>query len=275
MDRSSALGILIAVGGILTGLLMDGGNIGQIMQPTAALIVFGGTLGAIMLQFPLDLVIRSFGELKTVFLFKEPDLQKLIDQIVGFAQKARKEGIVALDKDLDSISEPFLRKTVMLAVDGTQPAELRNNMEVEMGNHSEQAEKVVQVYEAAGGFSPTVGIIGAILGLIQVMQHLDNITEVGRGIAVAFVATIYGVAIANLALLPISGKLRLRRRQNDLQREMMLEGVVGILEGLNPRMLQTKLSGYLDPNAEKKAVAASNKAAKGEAAPEMARAAQG
>ncbi|HXE31542.1 MAG TPA: flagellar motor protein [Terriglobales bacterium] len=274
MDRSSSIGLLVAIGGIVTGLMMDGGNLAQILQPTAALIVFGGTLGAIMLQFPLDVVVRAFKEAKMVFLFTEPDFKALVEQIVGFAHKARKEGIVSLDKDLETIEAPFLRKAMMLAVDGTQANELRNNMEVEMGNHSEQAEKVVQVFEAAGGFSPTIGIIGAILGLIQVMQHLDNITEVGRGIAVAFVATIYGVAIANLAFLPMAGKMRYRRRQNDLKRELMLEGVVGILEGMNPRMLQTRLSGYLSPADEKKAVA-SKAPGKEEAAPEVARAARG
>ncbi|HET9784174.1 MAG TPA: MotA/TolQ/ExbB proton channel family protein, partial [Terriglobales bacterium] len=148
----------------------------------------------------------------------------------------------------------FLRKTLMLAVDGTQPEELRQNMELELGNQTEQAERSIQVFDAAGGYAPTIGIIGAILGLIQVMQHLNNIEEVGRGIAVAFVATVYGVATANLCFLPMAGKLRVRRRQSDLLREMMLEGVIGILEGINPRMLQTKLAGYL-PNGEAKPAA--------------------
>ncbi len=253
MDRSSSLGILIALAGILGGLIIDGGNVGQILQPTAAMIVFGGTLGAIMLQFPLEVVLSSFKEAKKIFLYKENDTQALIDQIVGFAQKARKEGIVALDKDLESIQDPFLKKTLMLAVDGTQANELRQNLEVEMGNQTEQAQHVIAVFDSAGGFAPTIGIIGAILGLIQVMQHLSNINEVGRGIAVAFVATIYGVALANICLLPMAGKLRLRRRQEDLHRELMLEGVIGILEGMNPRMLQSKLSGYLGEAAHAKA----------------------
>ncbi|HET9785323.1 MAG TPA: motility-associated protein, partial [Terriglobales bacterium] len=130
MDRSSALGLLIALGGILAGLIIDGGNVGQILQPTAAMIVLGGTLGAVMLQFPLDVVLRGFAQVKTIFLCQEPDMQGLINQIVGFAHKARKEGIVALDKELDGIKDPFLRKTLMLAVDGTQPEELRQNMEL-------------------------------------------------------------------------------------------------------------------------------------------------
>ncbi|MGH9413126.1 MAG: motility protein A, partial [Terriglobales bacterium] len=175
MDRSSAFGVVIALGGILAGLIMDGGNVAQLLQPTAALIVLGGTLGAVMLQFPLDVVLRAFSEVKKVFFYDEADLNALIERIIGFAQRARKEGIVSLDKDLDAIPEPFLRKTLMLAVDGTQAAELRDNMEREMGNHSEVAERSVQIFDAAGGYAPTIGIIGAILGLIQVMQHLDNI----------------------------------------------------------------------------------------------------
>lgn len=256
MDRSSFLGIFIAVAGILIGLTLDGGNIFQILQPTAAMIVFGGTLGAVMLQFPLDEVMRGGREAKKAFFYAESDLRGLIDRIVGYAQKARKEGIVSLDKELDAVPEPFLRKTLMLAVDGTQAAELRENMEREMSNHSEVAGRSAEIFDAAGGFAPTIGIIGAILGLIQVMQHLNNINEVGRGIAVAFVATVYGVASANLFFLPIAGKLRVRKRQKELMQEIMLEGVIGILEGMNPRMLQTKLQGYLAEKPERKKAAA-------------------
>jgi chemotaxis protein MotA len=133
----------------------------------------------------------------------------------------------------------------MLAVDGTEPAELRKIMELQIENQFELDEKVPAVFESAGGFSPTIGIIGAVLGLIQVMQHLDHMDEVGRGIAVAFVATIYGVAAANIFLLPIAGKLRLRIREEQLLREMTLEGVVSILEGMNPRMIEIKLESFL------------------------------
>ena len=164
------------------------------------------------------------------------------------ANRARREGIVRLDSELDQISDPFLRKALMLAVDGTEPQELRSIMELELDNHSERGEQMHGVFESAGGFSPTVGIIGAVLGLIQVMQHLDKIDEVGRGIAVAFVATIYGVAAANLVFLPAGGKLRIRLREEEVHREMMLEGVISILEGMNPRMLETKLRSFASEN---------------------------
>ena len=245
MDKSSLGGIVIAVGGILTGLMLEGGKLAQILQPTAAMIVFGGTIGAVLLQFPLPVVLASAKRLASVFLDAQSDPQKLVKEIVTFAHKARKEGIVSLDRELDNVHEPFLRKALMLAVDGTEPQELTKMMELELENQSEHEERLPQVFEAAGGFSPTIGIIGAVLGLIQVMQHLDNIDEVGRGIAVAFVATIYGVGAANLFFLPAAGKLKIRIRNEQQMREMMLEGVVSILEGLNPRMVETKLQGFL------------------------------
>lgn len=161
------------------------------------------------------------------------------------ANLARRYGIVSLDAELGAIPDPFMKKVLMLAVDGTEPQELRKIVELEMDNQCEREERLPQVFESAGGFSPTVGIIGAVLGLIQVMQQLDNIDEVGRGIAVAFVATIYGVGAANLLFLPAAGKLRIRLREEQVQREMVLEGVISILEGMNPRMLRTSLRSFL------------------------------
>ena len=165
---------------------------------------------------------------------------------MAFANKARRQGVVSLDADLPTIQDPFLKQTLMLAVDGTEPADLRKIMRVSLESMTEDEERLPAVFESAGGFSPTIGILGAVLGLIQVMQHLDNISEVGRGIAVAFVATIYGVGIANLFFLPFAGKMRLRIRSGHRRREMMLEGVISILEGMNPRMLEIKLAGFLD-----------------------------
>ena len=245
MDKSSVGGIALAVCGILLGLILEGGNLGQVLQPTAAMIVFGGTIGAVMLQFPLSTVLAAFRSLARVFLERRRDGQSVIHEIANYAQKARKEGIVSLDRDLDKIHDPFLKKSLMLAIDGTEPQELRKMMELELQNREEQEEKIPMVFEAAGGFSPTIGILGAVLGLIQVMQHLDKMNEVGRGIAVAFVATIYGVGAANIFFLPVAGKLKIRVREEQMAREMMLEGVVSILEGLNPRMVETKLRGFL------------------------------
>jgi chemotaxis protein MotA len=251
MDKASIGGVLLAIAGIVAGLLMEGGNLGQILQPTAALIVFGGTIGAVLLQFPLTTVIAAFRRMRHVFAAPRRQNDQLIRLLVAFANKARRNGVVSLDSDLQTIQDPFLKQTVMLAVDGTEPSDLRKIMQVSLDSTTESEERLPAVFESAGGFSPTIGILGAVLGLIQVMQHLDNIQEVGRGIAVAFVATIYGVGIANLFFLPLAGKMRLRLREDYLSREMMLEGVISILEGMNPRMLEVKLSGFLEHSQRK------------------------
>jgi chemotaxis protein MotA len=251
MDKGSIGGVLLAIAGIVAGLLMEGGNLSQILQPTADLIVFGGTMGAVLAQFPLPTVLAAFGSLAHIFSAPRKHNDQLVHLLVAFANKARRNGVVSLDSDLQTIHDPFLRQSLMLAVDGTEPAELRKIMRVSLDCTAESEERLPAVFEAAGGFSPTIGILGAVLGLIQVMQHLDNIEEVGKGIAVAFVATIYGVGIANLFFLPFAGKMRTHVRDEHLRREMMLEGVISILEGINPRMLEVKLSGFLNDAQQK------------------------
>jgi len=245
VDKATLGGLVLAIGGIMLGLMLEGGNLGQVLQPTAALIVFAGTLGAILIQYPLPVARSALQRLVQVFVEPAQDAQSAVGVLVKYANQARREGIISLDKELAAIEEPFLHRALMLAVDGTEPQELRKIMELELDNKEEQEEKIPQLFESAGGFSPTIGIIGAVLGLIQVMQHLDKIDEVGKGIAVAFVATLYGVGTANLILLPCAGKLRIRIRNEQIIREMTLEGVVSILEGMNPRMLEAKLLGFL------------------------------
>jgi len=252
MDKGSIGGAFLAVAGILAGLLLEGGNLGQILQTTAAMIVFGGRLCAVFLQFPLPTFIAAFRALGHVFSAPTRQNDQLIQLLVSFANKARRSGVVSLDADMQTIQDPFLKQALMLAVDGTEPNELRNIMRVSLDTVAETEERMPMVFESAGGFSPTVGILGAVLGLIQVMQHLDNISEVGRGIAVAFVATIYGVGAANLFFLPFAGKMRLRLREGHMRREMMLEGVISILEGMNPRMLEVKLGGYVQSSNKPK-----------------------
>ena len=245
MDKSSIGGIALALGGITLGLTLEGGRVSQILQPTAGIIVFGGTIGAVMLQFPLPAILEAGRQLQNVFRGRRINSLQTIQQLVRYAHQARRAGIVSLDDELKDIQDPFLRRSLMLAVDGTEPEELRKMMESELNARSEQDDLVSQVFESAGGFSPTIGIIGAVLGLIQVMQHLSNMDEVGRGIAVAFVATIYGVGAANIIFLPCAGKLRIQMRQQQILRELTLEGVVSILEGMNPHVLEVKLLGYL------------------------------
>lgn len=251
MDAATILGIVIALVGILAGQMLEGGSVLQILQPTAALIVFGGTLGATMIGFPMNVVKQAGADLMRFFMDEKSSPNEVIDQVIKFTNKARREGIISLEKDAAGIEDEFFRKAIMMAVDGSEPKELRQTMEVELQYMEERGEHSAKVYEAAGGYCPTIGIIGAVLGLIQVMQHLDDINEVGHGIAVAFVATIYGVAAANIFFLPAANKLKMKHRKHMIIKEMMLEGTLGILEGQNPRLIEGKLTSFLDEELQK------------------------
>jgi chemotaxis protein MotA len=245
VDRSTIGGIILAMIGIGCGLILDGGNLAQVIQPTAALIVLGGTVGAVLVQFPLPIVIQAVKHLKDVFLNPRTESDAIIQNLLRYAYKARKEGLLSLDAELSKISDPFLKQSLMLAIDGVRPSDLRKMMELQLEYRGETDSRIPKVFEAAAGFAPTIGILGAVLGLIQVMQHLQDMNEVGRGIAVAFVATIYGVGSANLLFLPWAGKLRIRIREQEVIREMTLEAILSILEGANPRALEMQLRGYL------------------------------
>lgn len=248
VDKSTFGGILIALIGIGVGLVLEGGKIAQVLQPTAALIVIGGTIGAVMVQFPLKVVIQAARHLKDVFLNIEPESDELVKNLLHYAYKARKEGILSLDGELAKIQDPFLKESLMLAIDGVSAPDLRRMMELQLDYRGENDARIPKVFEAAAGFAPTIGIIGAVLGLIQVMQHLQDISAVGRGIAVAFVATIYGVGSANLLFLPWAGKLKIRMRDQQVVQEMTLEAVLSIMEGINPRTLEMRLKRYVGPS---------------------------
>lgn len=243
-DLATLAGIAIALTGIIGGLLLEKGKIQDILQLTAAMIVLGGTFGAVLVTMPLPVVVRAFQSLKGVFFDQSVSPQATIDALIQYATKARKNGIVSLESEANAIADPFLRKALNLAVDGTDLQELRKMMETEIALNEQVGEAEAKVWESAGGYAPTIGIIGAVLGLIQVMKHLEDIKEVGHGIAVAFVATVYGVGSANIFFLPTANKLRARLRQAMLLQEMTLEGVVGIVEGLNPTLIRMKMDGY-------------------------------
>ena len=267
-DIASFAGLLVAVGALLGGLLMDGGKISDVTQVTAAIIVLGGTLGAVMVTSPLSSLIAAAAGLRKVFFEEVINTEAAIDEIVGYATKARKSSLISLEEEIEKIDDPFLKKALTLAVDGTDLQELRKMVELDLLQAEKRGETEAKVFEAAGGYSPTIGIIGAVMGLIQVMKHLENIEEVGKGIAVAFVATVYGVAAANLLFLPFANKLK-TRAQKDLQlKELLLEGVSSILEGMNPKLIRVKLEAFAPPGG-KKSKAAGEKAGAG--APAAAR----
>jgi len=243
-DFLSVGGLVLAVAAILGGLMMEGGKVKDILQFTAALIVLGGTSGAVMVSTPGPVLKGALRRFAGVFHDSAPDMRAAIAEVIQYATKARKSGLVSLEQEAEAIADPFLQKALMLAVDGTDLQELRGMLELEMEIEERHAEAEAKVFESAGGFAPTIGIIGAVLGLIQVMKNLANIDEVGHGIAVAFVATVYGVASANLLFLPAAAKIKARAHAATQRKELILEAACGIVEGMNPKLLAVKLEAY-------------------------------
>lgn len=243
-DAATLAGLILAFGGILGGLVMEGGKMKDVAQITAALIVLGGTCGAVMVSTPTYMLAAALRRLGHVIVDPTESPEAVIEELIRYATAARRNGLVSLENDAMQIQNPFLRKALMLAVDGTDLQEIRGMMQLEIELAERQAYAEARVFEAAGGYSPTIGIIGAVLGLIQVMKNLANIEEVGHGIAVAFVATVYGVGLANIVLLPAATKIKARVDSQTALKEMMLEGVVGIVEGMNPKIIRQKLEAY-------------------------------
>lgn len=250
LDLATLLGLLLAFGGILVGNHLEGGHLSSIVQPTAALIVFGGTIGAVLINYPMSVVMSGLKALPLLVGNRHADAGALLQEIIGYAQKARKEGIISLESAAQNASDPFLRRALLLAVDGVDSKTMTESLEMELSQIDEQGELSAKIYESAGGYSPTIGILGAVLGLIHVMSNLSDIGKVGAGIAVAFVATIYGVGAANILFLPAAGKLKVKHREAVLLKEMMLQGAIAIQEGQNPKLIEEKLSVFV---AEKKA----------------------
>ncbi len=245
LDRGTICGILLSLSGISAGLWLDGGSFRQILQPSAAAIVLGGTLGAVCVQFPWSTIRQAIAEIIHLLLHPSPLSEEFLEKIVGIGQQVRKRGPLALDSQLPQIDDPFLRKSLTLVVDSVSLTDLRATLEVDMDLAEEHEAGFVAVLNAAGGFAPTFGIIGAVLGLIQVMQHMENIGAIGKGIAIAFVSTLYGIGSANLIFLPLAGKLKIRMREYQLRRELILEAVVAIVEGISVRLLRERLQSYL------------------------------
>jgi chemotaxis protein MotA len=251
LDLGSFAGVFLAVAAIVGGLVLEGGSLSDIRQVTAAMIVLGGTLGAVLVTAPSEPLMGAMRRFPSVFLQPEPTPKDLMERLVGYAAVARRLGIVALEDELDQMDDLFMKKAMGLAVDGVPVDQLREMLETDVALTVRRGEAEVRVFESAGGYAPTMGIIGAVLGLIQVMKHLENIDEVGRGIAVAFVATVYGVGLANVVLLPAAHKLRERLHHRVQLSQLVIEGVSGMMQGLNPTMLRKSLDGFCPETARK------------------------
>lgn len=244
MDSISLIGITLGVAAILVGQVLEGGHVGSLIQPTAFLIVIGGTLGAVMLQSSLRVFRTGMKMFRWVFAPPPLEHDALIAEVVAWSNLARKEGLLALESRIGQIEDPFIQKGLQLLVDGVEPERLREVLEVEIDSWEAHLKQGAKIWEAAGGYAPTIGILGAVMGLIHVMENLSDPSKLGSGIAVAFVATIYGVGSANLIFLPVSKKLLGVIGTLTSLREMVVDGLVGIANGDNPRIIESRLQGY-------------------------------
>ncbi len=245
MDIISLIGLTLGIVAIVGGQLLEGGHIDALIQPTAFLIVFGGTIGATLLGAPMRVFFAGVKMVKWVMLPPVISSAQMIDQVSRWSHIARKEGLLALEAQVNFLKDPFMSKGLQLLVDGAEPERMREVLDVEIVAYESQMKAAAKIWESAGGYAPTIGILGAVMGLIHVMENLSDPSKLGAGIAVAFVATIYGVGSANLIFLPIGKKLIANIARLVTMREMFVDGLVGIANGDNPRIIESRLQGYL------------------------------
>jgi len=246
MDLLSLLGLIVAFSAILGGNAIEGGHLSSLMNLPAAVIVVGGTLGAAMLQTPIGIFMYSFRVLGWIVYPPDVAMDANINKVISWSMAARKEGLLALEIISEDEEDGFARKGLQLLVDGGEPESIRSTLEVELLINEEKDLQAAKVFEAMGGYAPTIGIIGAVMGLIHVMGNLADPAMLGAGIATAFVATIYGVGMANLLFLPVYNKLKIVIKRQSTQREMIIEGLLAIADGENPRTIELKLESYMD-----------------------------
>jgi chemotaxis protein MotA len=245
VDWGSLIGIVLAVGGLLLGQLLEGGKLGSLIQPAAFIIVIVGTVGAVILQSGLNNFIHGVKLAGNVFRPKDENYPALVRDITGWSVIARREGLLSLERVIDSVRDPFIQHGLRLIVDGVDPNKVREVMELEIDAYETKQRLAIKIWESAGGYAPTIGILGAVLGLIHVMENLSDPSRLGSGIAVAFVATIYGVGFANLVFLPIAGKLKAYVARDIFKHEMLADAFAGIAAGENPRLIEERMNIYL------------------------------
>jgi len=245
MDKLTLIGLLVGLFGIMTGQVIEGSDFGILFQGAAFFIVFGGTLGAVMVQSPSKVFFTAMKMGRWAIVTPKSDNRALIRQLTDWAALTRREGVLALEARLTGIEDPFLLKGAQLLVDGYSAEEIRDVLDIDTQAWEQLRWQAARVWEGAAGYSPTIGIIGAVLGLMHVMQNLTEPSKLGSGIAVAFVATIYGVALANLLFLPIANKLKAIIMEQTQMRDLIVDGLGAIANGENPRLVEIKLEGYL------------------------------
>lgn len=253
MDIATLLGLLIGIGGLVGGFLLEGGHAGMLWVHTAFIIVFGGTIGATMISFTSEELKKMGYFFKIVFTQKKIDYLSVLETLVETADKARREGLLSLESQLAEIDNPFLSRGLQLVIDGTDPELTRNMLEMEIEAH-ETGEKVGHdIFMTAGGFGPTMGIIGTVMGLVHVLSNLSDPDKLAGAIAVAFIATLYGVASANVLWIPFGSKCKVKAAKEALLMELILEGILSIQAGENPRVIREKLMTFLPADVRKEA----------------------
>jgi chemotaxis protein MotA len=245
MDRGSLIGLGLAAAAVLGGQAMEGGHIGLFVQPAAFLIVMGGTLAAVLLHYPLPVFMQGMRMARWVFRPPESEAITLIRRVVQWSHTARQDGLLALERHVNMTHDPFQKTGLQLLIDGADATKLRDTLDVQIVNFETTERQAARVWEAAGGYAPTLGILGAVMGLIHVMENLTEPGKLGTGIAVAFVATIYGVGLANLVFLPIANKIKFTIARRVSEREIVCDGLMGIAQGDNPRIIEARMKGYL------------------------------
>ena len=247
MDITTIIGLVLAWGAFFGSVIMEGGNVSSFMNPPAIVLVFGGTIGATLMSFPLTQIKKLPQIIKNAFMGADPDVAKVIQTLVHFAERARREGLLALEDEAKAIDDAFLQKGIQLAVDGTDPELVRTILETEVAYVQERHAVGANIFATAGGFAPTLGVIGTVAGLVHMLANLSDPGSMGPSIASAFIATLLGVSSANLIFLPIAGKLKNRSAGEVLVREIMMEGILSIQAGDNPRVVEEKLKAFLAP----------------------------
>lgn len=247
MDFATIGGLILGVGAILFAYTLEGGHLGAITQAAPMIIVIGGTMGAAMITTSFRTIRNVPKLLKIAFLGKSPHQMETIDRIGALAEKARREGVLGLEADLVEIEDPFFRKAVQLVIDGTEATAIRQILETEVSYMAERHNHGIALFKALGGFSPTLGIIGTVLGLIHTLSNTQDASRMAVAIAGAFIATLWGILMANLCYLPIGDKLRLRHDEEAANLELVIEGMIAIQSGDNPRIIRTRLLSFIDP----------------------------
>jgi chemotaxis protein MotA len=242
MDFLSILGVCIAFAAIITGNILEGGDLDSLVNAPAALVVFGGTLGAIILQTPFSVLMRGFSLLSWMLFPPKISTANQLKKILFLSRTARKDGLLGFENQAEREKDRLLRKGLRLLTDGYEPDKLRHRLEEYIESLEQRDSRAASIFDHMGGYAPTIGIIGAVMGLIHVMGNLDNPEMVGSGIATAFVATIYGVGLANLILYPIAGKLRELIREYTAAQLLLVEGLVAIAEGEHPKVIESRLN---------------------------------